>query len=115
MLSTSEAGWFSFITATPAGNSFAFQVYREKWGLFTPLEHIHFFSVKTLSRLLKNFGMQLLSHHYQYEETPYANPLKDFKKIKDDIYLTQQGRADEIVGSVPFPGSILTALWQKSS
>ena len=103
-----------FITATPAGDSFAFQVYREKWGLFTPLEHIHFFSVKTLSRLLKNFGMRLFCHHYQYEETPYANPSKDFKKIKDDIYLIRQGRADEIMGSVPFPGSIVTALWQKS-
>jgi len=36
-------GGYLFITATPAGDSFAFEVYREKWQLFTPLEHIHFF------------------------------------------------------------------------
>lgn len=103
-----------FITATPAGDSFAFEVYREKWGLFTPLEHIHFFSVETLSRILTTFGMQLFSHHYQYEETPYANSPKDFSKIQEDIYLIRQGRGDEIVNSVPFPGSIITAVWRKS-
>ena len=31
-----------FITATPNGSSFAFEVYRGKWTLFTP-DHVHFF------------------------------------------------------------------------
>ena len=105
---------YLFITATPAGDSFAFEVYREKWRLFVPLEHIHFFSVKLLSRLLSVYGMRLISHHHQYEETPYANPSQDFKKIQQDIVLVMEGHREEISGSVPFPGSMLTALWQKT-
>lgn len=108
-------GGFLFITATPAGDSFAFEVYRGKWRLFTPLEHIHFFPVRLLSRLLSAYGMRLVSYHYQYEETPYANPPEDFKKIQRDIVLVMQGRRSEIVGSVPFPGSMITALWEKAS
>ena len=108
-----KPGGFLFITATPAGDSFAFEVYREKWGLFTPLEHIHFFSVKLLSRVLNNYGMRLVSYHYQYEETPYANAPEDFSEIKKDICLALKGQRDKIKNSVPFPGSMITALWQK--
>ena len=37
-----KPGGILFITATPDGNSFAFNVYRHKWRLFTPYNHIHF-------------------------------------------------------------------------
>lgn len=104
---------YLFITATPAGDSFAFDVYREKWSLFTPLEHIHFFSVELLSRVLKDFGMRLLSHHYQYAETPYAAPERDYKKIQNDIVLAARGDRKKLTGSGPFPGSMITALWKK--
>jgi hypothetical protein len=103
---------FLFITATPAGDSFAFDVYREKWRLFTPLEHIHFFSVNLLTRVLEKYGLKLISFNYQYEETPYANQKHDFKQIKNDISLIQRNRREDISSSVPFPGSMLTALWQ---
>ena len=104
---------FLFITATPVGNSFAFDVYREKWHLFTPLAHIHFFTVDLLSRVLKTFGMSLIDQHYQYEETPYANPEEDFTKIQEDIVLISQGKQDQIKQSVTFSGSMMTAVWQK--
>ena len=109
-----KPGGFLFITATPAGNSFAFEVYREKWILFTPLEHIHFFSTSSLSKVLKNFDMEFITYHSQYEETPYANPNMDYQKIQQDISLIQQGKSDQINNSVPFPGSMITALWQKT-
>ena len=105
---------YLFITATPVGNSFAFDVYREKWHLFTPLAHIHFFTVDLLSQILKTFGMSLIEQHYQYEETPYANPEKDFSKIQDDIILISQGKQDQIETSVTFSGSMMTAVWQKT-
>ena len=104
---------FLFITATPVGNSFAFDVYREKWHLFTPLAHIHFFTVDLLSQVLKPFGMSLIDQHYQYEETPYANPEEDFTKIQEDIVLISQGKQDQIKQSVTFSGSMMTAVWQK--
>ena len=108
-----KPGGHLFITASPAGDSFAFSVYRDKWRLFTPLEHIHFFTVKLLSQLLAEFGMVPVAHHYQYEETPYANPTEDFSQIQQDIIAIAQGKKDEIKSSVPFPGSMLTAVWRK--
>lgn len=104
---------YLFITATPAGDSFAFYVYREKWHLFTPLAHLHFFSVDLLTRVLNKFGLSLIDRHYQYEETPYANPKEDFAKIQNDIILTSLDKRDQIDTSPSFPGSIMTAVWQK--
>ena len=104
---------YLLITATPVGNSFAFDVYREKWDLFDPLGHIHFFTVGLLTRVLKDFGMSFIDQHYQYEETPYANPEKDFAKIKNDIILISQGKENQIRTSVPFSGSMMTAVWKK--
>ena len=109
-----KPGGYLYITATPAGNSFAFYIYREKWRLFTPEAHIHFFTVNLLSRILKKYGLSLLDHHYQYEETPYANPKKDFTKIKNDIILSYLGKKDQIKESLPFPGSMITAVWKKN-
>lgn len=106
---------YLFITATPAGDSFAFDVYREKWHLFTPLAHLHFFTVDLLSQVLKNFDMSLIDRHYQYEETPYADPENDFKKIKEDIILFYKGKNDEIETSPTFPGSMMTAVWKKNN
>ena len=42
-VSVLKTGGLLYITATPNGDSFAFNVYRHKWKLFTPYEHIHFF------------------------------------------------------------------------
>lgn len=109
-----KPGGYLFITATPAGDSFAFYVYREKWHLFTPLAHLHFFSIDLLTRILNKFGLSLIDRHYQYEETPYANPKKDFLKIKNDIVLSYLNEYDKIGISPSFPGSIMTAVWQKN-
>ena len=104
---------FFFVTATPVGNCFSFDVYRHKWRLFTPLEHIHFFTVKNLTTVLTEFGFRLRGFHYQYEETPYANPDVDFKRIKSDIKEIDNNGFDNIDLSGPFPGSMMTAIWQR--
>jgi hypothetical protein len=53
-----------------------------------------------------------VSHHYQYEETPYANLESDFKKIKKDIAFIESGNSNLVESSVPFPGSMLAAVWR---
>lgn len=108
-----KPGGALFITATPNGGAFAFDVYRERWHLFTPLEHIHFFTIRHLGMLLSPMGVEPVAHHYPYEETPYANQASDFSKIRSDIVALANGRADEVNTSVPFPGSMLTGLWRK--
>jgi len=110
-----KPGGYLFITATPAGDSFAFYIYREKWHLFTPLDHLHFFSVDLISKVLNKLGLYLIDRHYQYEETPYANPKEDYAKIKKDILLLHSGKHDQIDISPSFPGSIMTAVWKKKS
>lgn len=111
-----KPGGVLFITATPAGNSFAFNVYRHKWRMFTPYEHIHFFTVDLLSRILGNMNLELLARHYQYEETPYANYENDFNQIISDIEkIKLEGGLDNVGLSPPFPGSMLTAAWKKTT
>ncbi len=109
-----KKGGYLFITATPVGDAFAFEVYREKWRLFTPLEHIHFFTERLLTRVLSGMGFSYVAHHYQYAETPYADSDKDYRKIINDIILKDQDRNDEIDSSPPFPGSMITAIWKKT-
>ncbi|MBT5400347.1 class I SAM-dependent methyltransferase [bacterium] len=111
-----KPGGILFITATPSGNSFAFNVYRHKWRLFTPYEHIHFFTVDLLSKVLNDMNMELLARHYQYEETPYANYENDFNKIIRDIEkIKLEGGLNNVELSAPFPGSMLTAAWTKNT
>lgn len=110
-----KPGGLLFITATPAGDAFAFDVYREKWHLFTPPEHLHFFSLKHLTKILEQFNLELFDFHYQYQETPYANVEKDFDTIKNDIFLIKSDQSDKVKNSVPFPGSMITAVWRKQS
>lgn len=106
---------YLYITATPAGDAFAFDVYREKWRLFTPPDHLHFFTVELLTKVMKKFGFILVDFHYQYFETPYANPKKDFIKIQKDIILDFHNKRNKIQVSNPFPGSMITAVWKKTS
>lgn len=100
-----------FITATPNIESFPAEVYREKWRLFTPLEHLHFFSVNLLDRVLHPLGFKLLEKKYFYEETPYADLPRDYEKIKRDIFLIAKGRRNVINDSGPFWGNMITAVW----
>lgn len=106
-------GGILYITATPMGDSFAFYVYREKWILFNPTEHLHFFTLDLLNKIITKFGFELIDFHYQYQETPYANPEEDYKKIINDILIINEGKKNKIHNSVPFLGSMITVAWRK--
>lgn len=106
---------YLFITAMPNGNSFAFDVFRNKWRQFTPLEHVHFFSRKILVEIVGEIGFRVISHHYQYDETPYANPKEDYDKMKKAIGMIANNRSDEVPLSPPFPESMLTIIFKKTS
>ena len=105
-------GGLLYITATPNGAAFAFDVYRGKWNLFSP-DHVHHFSLQHLDNIMSRYSFKLIDYSYQYEETPYSNPYYDFNKIKKDICLIAKGFDDDVTESVPFPGSMITALWKK--
>jgi 2-polyprenyl-3-methyl-5-hydroxy-6-metoxy-1,4-benzoquinol methylase len=110
-----KPGGLIYITATPAGDAFAFNVYRNKWRLFTPLEHIHFFSAKHLNKLFKDFGAESLATHYPYQETPYANVFEDHERIIKDIVRINNFDSDNALDySQAFPGSMITGVWKKN-
>ena len=104
-------GGLLYITATPNGQSFAFDVYREKWKLFST-DHVHFFSVNHLDSLIAEKGFNLVSSYYPYEDTPYANIKNDFNKIRKDIGLIESGDRSLVESSTPFPGSMISAVWR---
>ena len=108
-----KPGGVLFISATPMGDSFAFWLLRERWKLFTPYEHIHFFGLNNLNRFLSNHGFRHLAHTFQWAETDYANIHKDYGDIiaaarKDDS--AQNGTPEEIVDAA-FLGSMITGCW----
>ena len=53
--------------------SFAAWLYRSKWNLWHPVQHINIFSTDTLwSYVEKRF--EKIEEKYEYLETPYSNP-----------------------------------------
>ena len=53
-------GGVMFLT-TPNYNSFEQRVFKGKWRLFCPPEHINYFTKKTLSRMLSQNGLKVIS------------------------------------------------------
>lgn len=107
-----ENGYF-YIAATPNVDSFCAYLYRKKWRLFNPIQHIYYFSLKTLSNLASVFELQLVDKDYPYLDTPYANAKLDYAKILKDVQLINEGKREKIKDSPPFWGSIMNAIFQK--
>ena len=98
-----------YISATPAGDSFAFDIYREKWRLFTPLEHVHFFSCEILSNMLGS-SFKLLHQDHPYQGTPYSDINLDYETMK--LAVQQSSTKSVEVESRAFPGSMINAVWK---
>jgi len=108
-----KTGGMLFFSATPNLESFCADVYREKWGLWHPIQHINIFSVKTLHKLMGEDRFNLVAADYPYLGTPYENQEEDYKKIQHDINMKQQGKWDEVDKNPPFWGNMMSALYQK--
>ena len=102
-------GYF-YISATPTGNNMAFELFRENWGLFTPLEHVHFFSPGHITKMLGE-KFELVDIYFPYNSTPYANPNKDSIEIENALRNKYLGLS-QINKSPAFPGSMMNALWR---
>lgn len=71
-----EDGWL-IVSTTPNIASPCARLYRERFRLVFPREHIYYFSPKTLTAMLQKAGFQPLHWVYPYRGTPYANPVRD--------------------------------------
>lgn len=108
-----KKGGYYYITATPNGECFAAKIYRDKWGLYHPVQHIWYFSPKTLSIICKKFGLKLIAKEFPYLGTPYENAYNDIKEIANTIQHKQQKKNNKIKISPPFFESMMSLIFQK--
>lgn len=106
-----KPGGYFYITATPNVDSPAARIYREQWTLFHPVQHIYHFSPRTLSKLCKKFGLELIAEHFPYEDTPYADVPKDVASVIDAKRDAEAGR--ELPVSGPFWGNMMSLIFRK--
>jgi len=76
-----KPGGFFYICATPNGESFSADLYRENWILFHPVQHLWHFSSKNLSILCNRHDLKLIWEEYPYLGTPYENVHEDIAQI----------------------------------
>jgi 2-polyprenyl-3-methyl-5-hydroxy-6-metoxy-1,4-benzoquinol methylase len=108
-----KKGGFLYFCATPNVDSFCAELYREKWNLWHPIQHINHFSVKTLHNLCGKENYDIVDEDYPYLGTPYESQFDDYLKIKEDIKLMLNEDMDNINVSPPFWGNMLSLLLQK--
>ena len=108
-----KKGGFLYFCATPNVDSFCADLYREKWNLWHPIQHINLFSVKTLHNLCGKENYAIIDEDYPYLGTPYESQLDDYLKIKEDIKLILNKDLENINVSPPFWGNMLSLLLQK--
>jgi len=69
-------GWF-ILHQTPNISSLSGRLYKERFNQVFPGEHLYYFSVKTIKKLLVKYGFRVKKINFPYFNTPYANPVKD--------------------------------------
>jgi len=108
-----KKGGFLFFCATPNVASFCADLYREKWNLWHPIQHINLFSVNTLHSLCGKDNYDIVDEDYPYLDTPYESQFDDYLKIKEDIKLMINGDMAKINVSPPFWGNMLSLFLKK--
>lgn len=106
-------GGFFFISATPNGDSFAAALFREKWSLFHPIQHIWHFSPRTLDLICLRFGFKLIAKDFPYLGTPYENVLEDIRHVMEAINMKRDMPGAELAISPPFWESMMSLVFKK--
>ncbi len=107
-----KPGGIFVVLAAPVGNSFAFEIYRGSWRLFTPLEHVHFFSLPTLDKFLSP-SFSRIKVDFPYYDTPYCDVPKDFEIMSEAVVEKSRGKPIS-VESRSFPGSMINAVYRRA-
>ncbi len=98
-----------FFCATPNGNSFCANIFKEKWNLWHPIQHINIFTVKTLHKLCGKNKFNILAEDYPYLNTPYENLKEDYKIIIKFLI----SKKKKNIKSPPFWGNMLSLILEK--
>lgn len=98
-----------FISATPNFASFSSSFYKKDWNQIKCPEHIHQFTLTSLSYLLAKAGLVLKHAEYPYYETPYA----DWHNDKINFLKNIRNQQSLQNGAIAFPGNMITAFFEK--
>jgi len=101
-----------YICATPNLNSFCAEVYREKWNLWHPVQHINIFAVETLHRLLGADRFDVEGVDFPYLGTPYEQASQDYRQVAEDVPMLANGRAAITLRSPPFWGNMMSVVFR---
>ena len=101
LLQKMSKGSIFYICATPNVDSPAYLRFGLDWHMVCPPYHIHYFSPRTLASLLAEYGFVIRDIRLDYENTPYANfPYDSMNYLSREL-------------SVPLPGSMMSAVFEK--
>ena len=73
-----KPGGIFVISTLPNVDSIAAKIYRNKFRLLLPRQHLYHFTPQTVKNYLDLFQFEILRYYYPYLGTPYASPVKDF-------------------------------------
>ncbi len=65
------------LSSTPNAGSFVARLYKYRWALTKPEEHIYYYTDRTINTLFKQTGFRRFKTYHPYVNTPYSNLLKD--------------------------------------
>lgn len=99
-------GWF-IVSTTPNIESPCGMLYKDRFRLVMPQEHIYYFSPATLTKLLEMTGFTPVRWFFPYAETPYANLHADATTFVENL---KNGG-----GSPPYWGSVMTVYARKTA
>lgn len=106
-------GGYYYIAATPNGDSFAADIFREQWTLFHPVQHIWHFSPRTLALICSRFGLKLIAKDFPYLGTPYENARDNVKAVAEAIELKEKNPSAELPVCPPFWENMMSLVFQK--
>lgn len=102
-----------YITSTPNSEAFCCNLFKEKWNMHRPQEHIMHFGAHHFDEYFQLQGFQKILQHNFYEETPYANTEQDILRVAEAIRLKDRGEKIEFC-SPPFWGNMMSLIYKKS-
>jgi 2-polyprenyl-3-methyl-5-hydroxy-6-metoxy-1,4-benzoquinol methylase len=102
-----------FFCATPNLDSICADIYRDKWNLWHPIQHINIFNVKTLHKIIGVENYRLTHVDYPYVGTPYENLNDDYNQLQKDINLKNSKEWNSVLKSPPFWGNMMSVIFNK--
>jgi hypothetical protein len=70
--------WFISI---PTSNSLEFRILKQNWDMITPYGHLHFYSLRSIEKVLNEAGLQILSIEKRRKPTAWIREIKNFNRL----------------------------------